>query len=434
MERFIKPWLPADVPNYTFIHANVVDVVKGSILSNSTVRLSNGRIKSIQSSPYSATPADGQIIDLASKFLLPGLIDSHVHLSATPGESDPSKMFRPDSTMTSFRIPYVCKDMLSRGFTTVRDCGGAPPSLKTAIAEWLIPGPRLLLAGHALTTNGGHGDFRDSHDLAPPECPTCGHFVGLARTVDGVPSALRKTRDELRQGADFIKVMGSGGSLGAGKNTREDTQFSPEEMRAITSVAAAAHTYVTVHAYTPESIRNAIDNGATGIEHGNLLDRPTARLMAEKGVYLTPTLVTFAMAADGPGASARDPAGREADRQAVAMGLLAITIAQEEGVQICFGSDLLGPVGGFQSREFGLRAQVQSPVEVLRSATVTPARMMGLEGEVGEVREGFAADLLVLRENPLEGLGGLEEKGGILAVLKGGRVAFSGLGGLEGMF
>ena len=435
MERFIKPWLPSDPINYTFVHANLIDVVDGSVQSNTTVRLANGRIQSVQSEEFEATPEDGQIIDLDGKYLLPGLIDSHVHLGATPGESDLGKMFRPEEVMTAFRIPYACGDMLSRGFTTVRDCGGAPFALKTAIEEWLIVGPRLFLAGHALTQNGGHGDFRDSHDYADPECPTCGHFVGLARIVDGVDEALHKTRDELRQGADFIKVMGSGGMLGAGRNTREDTQFTPEEMRAITSVAKASSTYVTVHAYTPSSILHAITNGASGIEHGNMLDRPTAKLMASKNIYLTPTLITSAIAADGPGAATMSsPAKREQYRDAVTQGLQAIRIAQEENVKICFGSDLLGPVGIFQSREFTLRAQVQTPLQILQSATTTPAEMMGLGGELGQIKEGFLADLLVLKSNPLEDISVLERTGDeLVAVFKEGRACFSKLAEVNGL-
>lgn len=434
MERFIKPWLPSsDQPDYVFTHANVVDVFNGSILSDTTVRISNGRVQSVQSATISPESQVGHVVNLEGKYLMPGLIDSHVHVSATPGESDPQKMFRPEEIMTAFRMPYVCQQMLSRGFTTVRDCGGAPVALKSAIEEWLVPGPRLLLAGHALTQNGGHGDFRNPHEHEDPECPTCGHFVGLARTVDGVAEALYKTRDELRQGADFIKVMGSGGMLGDGQMTIEHTQFTSEEMRTITSVASAAATYATVHAYTPESIRQAIDNGAKGIEHGNMLDRPTAILMAEEGVFLTPTLVTFAIGADGPGSSMLSSAKRERYRNGLTAGLEALRIAKEENVKICFGTDLLGPAGVFQSREFSIRAQVQSPLEIIQSATITPASMMGLQ-DVGQIQEGFLADLLVLKSNPLDDITILERvESELLAVFKEGRACLSSLPGVKGL-
>ena len=434
MERFIKPWLPSpEEPNYTFIHANVVDVVNGTILPDSTVHVSNGRIQSLTHGSSTTVLQSSHVVDLKGKYLMPGLIDSHVHIGATPGESDLAKMLKPDEHMTAFRIPYVCQDMLSRGFTTVRDCGGAPTALKTALEEWAIVGPRLLCAGHALTVAGGHGDFRDRHDHSDPECPSCGHFVGLARIVDGVPDALHKTRDELRQGADFIKVMGSGGTL-TSLATIDQTRFTLDEMRAITSTAAAAGTYVTVHAYTTHAIRHAITSGAKGIEHGNMLDRATARLMAENDVFLTPTLVTFAMMADGPGSATIPIAERDKARNMLASGLEALKIAQEEGVSICFGTDLLGPLGVFQNQEFALRKQVQPTLEIIQSATITPARMMGLEGEIGQVREGFAADLLVLNSNPLEDIEVLQRaQTELLAVFKQGRACYSALDGVKGL-
>ncbi|KAK4960441.1 hypothetical protein LTR10_003337 [Elasticomyces elasticus] len=434
MEHFIKPWLPSPTePSYTFINANVVDVVNGTVHSGSTVRTRGGKIESITTAVGSPVLEDGVIVvDLDSKYLIPGLIDSHVHISGTPGESDIGKMLKPDEIMTAFRIPYVCRDMLSRGFTTVRDCGGAPAALKSAIEEWLVPGPRLLRAGHALTQNGGHGDFREAHESQDPECPSCGHFVGLARIVDGVAEAVHKTRDELRQGSDFIKVMGSGGML-TKRTTMEHTQFNPEEMRAITTTAAAGGTYTTVHAYRPDSIQQAVNNGASGIEHGNLLDRETAKLMAEKKVFLTPTLVTFAISADGPGSSMFPTEKRDVYGRSLTAGLEAIKIAAEEGVEICFGTDLLGPVGIFQSREFALRAQVQTPLEVLRSATVTPAKMMGLK-DVGQIKEGFVADLLVLKSNPLDDISLLgQPESEVLGVVKGGRLCFSRLDGVKGL-
>ncbi|KAK4542434.1 hypothetical protein LTR36_006686 [Oleoguttula mirabilis] len=434
MEHFIKPWLPSPTePRYTFINANVIDVFSGKCHPGSTVQIRNGKIESI-TTQASRVSEDGEtIVDLDGKYLIPGLIDSHVHISGTPGESDISKILKPDEIMTAFCIPYVCRDMLSRGFTTVRDCGGAPAALKLAIEEWLVPGPRILRAGHALTQNGGHGDFREPYESQDPECPSCGHFVGLARTVDGVAEAIGKTRDELRQGSDFIKVMGSGGMLGTNRVTMEHTQFTPEEIRAITATAAAGMTYTTVHAYSPESIQQAVNNGANGIEHGNFLDRETARLMAEKKVFLTPTLVTFAISAEGPGSNTLPTKKREVYRRLLTAGLEAIKIATEEGVEICFGTDLLGPVGVFQSQEFTLRAQVQTSLEVLRSATITPAKMMGLR-DVGQIKEGFIADLVVLKSNPLDDISVLARpESEVLGVVKEGRLCFSRLKGVKGV-
>jgi imidazolonepropionase-like amidohydrolase len=134
----------------------------------------------------------------------------------TPGEPDPKSTLEVDDHTALLRMTYVCRSILSRGFTTVRDCGGAPMALRTATQEWLVPGPRLVLCGHALTMTGGHGDFRSMYDHAEPECPSCGRVKGMTRLCDGVDACLKNTRDELRRGADFIKVLGSGGMFRPG--------------------------------------------------------------------------------------------------------------------------------------------------------------------------------------------------------------------------
>lgn len=350
----------------------------------------------------------------------------------TPGETDLKAMLHVNEHTALLRMPFVCRDILSRGFTTVRDCGGAPIALKQAVQEWLVPGPRLILAGHALTQTGGHGDLRSSHDHSDPECCNCGHHVGLARLCDGVPECLRKTRDELRQGSDFIKIMGSGGMMRPEDNV-ERVQFTAEEIQAITATADAAGKYATAHAYTPKTIRHAVDNGVKGIEHGNFLDLPTAMLMAEKGVFLTPTLVTYGTSVDGPFSKFIPAARKEKYQQILQSCLESTKIAKEAGVTMCLGTDVLGAVSVFQSREFSLRSGVLSPLEILQSATINPAKMMGLR-DVGQIREGFSADLLVLKSNPLEDITVLDRTASeLLAVFKEGRVCYSKLEGVKGM-
>ncbi|KAL2130155.1 hypothetical protein VTI74DRAFT_6828 [Chaetomium olivicolor] len=179
--------------------------------------------------------------------------------------------------------------MLDRGFTSIRDCGGASLAMKEAIEEGVHPGPRLFIAGRALSQTGGHGDMRGPHDAQP----CCGGVSGISRIVDGVPDCYRFAREELRQGADFIKIMGGGG-VASPTDRIDQLQFSDEEIRAIVPVAKNAGTYVTSHCYTPEAIKQAIRQGVRGIEHGNLIDIETAKLMAETGTFLTHTLVVHA--------------------------------------------------------------------------------------------------------------------------------------------
>ena len=256
-------------------------------------------------------------------------------------------------------------------------------------------------------------------------------MTGLARICDGVPECLRAARDELRRGADFIKIMGGGGVVSPTDGI-EQIQFTPEEVRAITSVAGAAGKYVTSHAYTPEAIRNAIENGVMGVEHGNLIDDPTARLMAEKGVFLTPTLVTYNAMSNGPFANFLPSELKAKNERVLEAGFSSLKIAKEAGITMCFGTDLLGPLGIFQLNEFSLRSQVLSPLEVLQSATVNPAKMMGLE-KAGQIKEGFWADMLVLNSNPLEDVTVLDRTDKeLLAVFKEGRAYYSKLEGVKG--
>jgi imidazolonepropionase-like amidohydrolase len=259
----------------------------------------------------------------------------------------------------------------------------------------------------------------------------CGQVTGIARICDGVPECLHMARDELRRGAGFLKIMGGGGVISP-TDAIDQVQFTPEEIRAITSVAKAAGKYATSHAYTPEAIRNAIDNGVMGIERGNFLDAPTAKLMAEKGVYLTPTLVTYVTMAGGPLANFLPPELKAQNQRILEYGISSLQIAKKAGVTMCYGSDLLGPLGAFQTNEFTLRSKALSPVEILQSATINPAKMMGLE-KLGQIKEGFWADLIILNSNPLEDISVLDRTANeLLAVFKEGKAYYSKLQGVRG--
>lgn len=215
----------------------------------------------------------------------------------------------------------------------------------------------------------------------------------------------------------------AGGGVASPTDPLAGIQFTPEEMRAITTAASDAGTFATAHAYTPPAIRRAVEAGARGIEHGNMIDPATARLLADNGVYLTPTLVTYAAMADQrytgflPGANQAKNAGL------LEQGLESVRLAHGAGVRMCLGTDLLSFLGAEQAGEFGLRARVLPAAEVLRHATVNPARMLGQEDKLGQVAEGFVADLLVLNANPLEDVTVFERPDKhLLGVIKEGRV------------
>ncbi|KAH7322410.1 amidohydrolase [Stachybotrys elegans] len=425
-EQDIKPWLRGPLRKYIFINAQVIDVATGEILPNTSVAVSNGIIESVSSSQD--PKQDYIVVDCQGKYLCPGLFDAHVHFVAVPGFNDLSKAFGNEHSVSLLRQPYVAAQMLHRGFTSARDCGGALNALKEAIATGVMPGPRLFIAGHALSQFGGHGDIRGVDDAT--EC--CGgHTNGLGRLCNGVPECMAAVREEVRQGADFIKIMGSGG-VSTPTDAIEHLQFTGAEIRAMVECADNACTYVTAHAYTPKAIRHCIENGVRGIEHGNFIDKQTASMMVSKGVYLTPTLITYDQMASPRWKGFLPPESRVKNELVLEAGLEALKIASEAGVTMCYGSDLLGPLGMAQTHEFALRGKVLPPLLVLQSATINPAKMMGREESLGQIKAGFAADILLMERNPLQDITVLDApETNLLAIMKDGRVYKSRCEGLE---
>lgn len=420
----LKPWTPPRQKDYVFTHATIIDVTDGSLHSDRSIHLSNGLIKIITSSADTKDLPKGAIkVDMTGKFLCPGLIDCHVHLATPPGEEGLKDTMHQDPNTSLLRQPWLARQMLNRGFTTIRDCGGAGLALKEAIAEGLHVGPRLFISGHGISQTGGHGDVRSSKD-AEYEC--CGgHSKGLGRIADGVEQCLHAAREELRQGADFIKIMCSGGVVSA-TDRLTSLQYTPEEIRAFTKVASDSGTYVTAHAYTPTAIRNAVENGVMGIEHGNLIDEPTAALMAEKGAFLTPTLITYETMASHDFSAFLPPSIAAKNKQVLQAGLESIRIADKAGVRMCYGTDLLGPLQVRQTGEFALRGHILPALKVLQSATINAASLLRQEQKLGRLEVDYVADLLVLGTNPLADITVLDEPGeNLLAVIKQGRVVSS---------
>ncbi|KAJ5622408.1 hypothetical protein N7528_005640 [Penicillium herquei] len=422
--RIIKPWMRQPHKTFVFANATIIDPVEGALIPNATVRVSEGKIVQIDTTD-SATVKENvpeeNIIDLSGKYLCPGLIDCHVHIAVVPGETDLRAYNDMSERVSLTRQPHVLRTMIQRGFTSIRDCGGASLAMKEAVEDGVLPGPRMFIAGFALSQTGGHGDMRNSHN----DKLCCGGTIsGISRIVDGPAECYKFARDELRQGADFIKIMGGGG-VASPTDRIEHVQFSDEEIKAIVTVAKNAGTYVTSHSYTPQAIQQAISLGVRGIEHGNLIDLETAKLMAEKGAFLTPTLIAHVMSKQMnflPAASAAK------NDEVLEKGLRAMKMAVDVGVTVCFGTDLLGPMHFAQSKEFSVRSKVLTPLQILRSATINAARLVMQEDRLGQIREGFTADMLVLNANPLEDITVLDRaEESILSVIKDGRVMTSRL-------
>jgi imidazolonepropionase-like amidohydrolase len=311
--------------------------------------------------------------------------------------------------------------MLRRGFTTVRDAGGADHGLAQAIDRGLIRGPRLFYSGRVLSQTGGHGDFRPL-DHHPTLCACQIHSSAFAHVADGVDAVRRAAREELRRGASQVKVMASGG-VASPSDPIWVVQYSEEEIAAAVAEARSWRTYVLAHAYTPEAIERAVRAGVRSIEHGNLIDEPTARLMAERGAYLVPTLVTYVKIAELGAAFGFPEASIRKVSDVIDHGLRSLEIASRAGVAIGFGTDLLGETHPFQSHEFVIRAQAMKPIDVIRSATVVNAAILQRPGELGVVKPGALADLVAVDGDPLADISLLDGQGEHLAlVMRGGVV------------
>lgn len=367
------------------------------------------------------------VIDCAGLWLLPGLCDAHVHCTAVTADLAGLQSL-PESLVT-VGAGEILGGMLLRGFTTVRDAGGADWGLAQAVDEGAVLGPRILFTGHALSQTGGHGDFRGKGE----DCCACGAALrGIGRVCDGVGECRRAARDELRRGAHCIKVMASGG-VSSPTDRLTNTQFSLEELRAIVEEAAAAGTYVCAHAYKPSAIKRALECGVRSIEHGNWLDEECATMMRERGAFLVPTTVTYA-ALRRDGVKAGMPAALVAKvADAVEQGLAAVALARREGVTMCFGSDLLGELHRHQSEEFTLRAQagVTAP-ELIAAATSNCAKLFNLEDSLGAIEVGMAADLILVSSDPSSDIHALTQQSNIRLVIKEGLLA-AGPGGAQGL-
>ena len=299
----------------------------------------------------------------------------------------------------------------------MRDCGGADVGLATAIAEGAVEGPRLLYCGKAISPSGGHGDFRSAGEARLCQC--CDASIG--RVADGVDAVREAVRDEVRKGASHIKVMASGG-VASPTDRITNLQYSVAELEAIVDEAMMAGLGVAAHAYTADAIARAVRAGVRSIEHGNLADDATLALMKDASAFLVPTIITYErLLADG------EDAGMPADLVAkvgdlVERGVDTLARADALGVGIAYGSDLLGDMHPHQAEGIALHLRAQSPAAVLAALTIGPARLFDLEGEIGVLKPGAAADLLVVDGDVATDPSVLIDAANLRVIVKAGKV------------
>ena len=403
------------MPAIVFANCAVLDGTSRERREDHHVLVEGDRIREVADRPIKSSAA--KMIDLAGRTLMPGLIDAHVHVLAV--DAALARLADRPVTLLTLQATEVLKGMLQRGFTTIRDAGGADGGLAEAVEAGLVPGPRIFPSGSALSQTGGHGDVRP-RTQSVVTCACCEGGINLSRIADGVTECRRAARDELRKGATQIKIMSSGG-VASPYDPVWNLQYSEEEVRAIVEEAAAWRTYVLAHSYTPESIRRSIDFGVRSIEHGNLIDRATAEHVAGADAFVVPTLATY---------DALHRHGRELGFPEVSMaklaevrdaGLGALEILQTAGVKIGYGTDLLGPMHRYQSREFVIRAEATAPFDIIRSATAVNAELLNRAGELGVVAPGARADLIAVDGDPLADISLLDGQGEHLThIVKGG--------------
>jgi imidazolonepropionase-like amidohydrolase len=362
--------------------------------------------------------AQAQVVDCGKRTLMPGLIDCHVHTMHS--EVYVNRLETVPLTLMAAHGAERLRRMLDRGFTTVRDAGGADWGIKAAVESGLIPGPRLFISGRSIGPTGGHND-RNRRTQTEPVCGCCNAMVFIRAIADGPDEVRKAAREQLRQGADQVKFMVSGG-VASPYDPLESRQFTVEEMSAGVEEAQAFGRYALAHAYTPEAITRAMKAGVRTIEHGNLVDAESARLMASKGAYMVPNLVAYVVMKERAASYGMTRDMLDKNEHVLKAGYAELEICKQAGVKMGYGSDLLGALENEQSREFLIRREVMAPIEVLRAATLVGAEIARQEGRLGVVEPGAFADLLLVDGDPLRDFGLLQDGGAHLpAIMKGGQ-------------
>jgi imidazolonepropionase-like amidohydrolase len=372
--------------------------------------------------------ADVQIIDGRGKFLMPGLIDAHVH---TMMESIPMQVaMMADIGYVNLVAASAAEKQLLRGFTSVRDLGGNSFSLKMAIDQGLAKGPRIYPSGATISQTGGHGDFGLPTDVPRQIGGPLSYMEKTNMTIiaDGADQVLMRTREQLRQGASQIKLM-AGGGVASNYDPLDVAQYSDEEFKAAVLAAENWGTYVTVHAYTPKAITSAINAGVKCIDHGQLIDEPTARLMAEKGIWLS--LQPFLDDEDANPMPEGSP-NRKKQLEMSSGTENAYALAKKYKIKTAWGTDVLfePKIAARQNAKLTKLTKWYTPYEVLKMATSTNAELLALSGprnpypnKLGVLEEGAYADMILVDGNPIQNIKLIEDPAkNFLLIMKDGVV------------
>lgn len=403
--------------SYIFENARILDGSKEDGEHDRFIRVSGNVIDEVSDKPIKDSNAHR--FDLAGKTLMPGLIDCHVHIN-TGGHHEPDICASMPNETVLYHSVRLMKEILNRGFTTVRDLGGATYAQVRAIEDGLVEGPRLVICGKAMVQNGGHSDYRSRYEIGGAEQQL--HQLGsVARVVDGVDDCRKAARDEVRKGAQFIKIMANGGAA-SNHFPRPYLGYSMEELRVFQDEADKAKMYVSVHTHTDEAVARALELGIHSIEHATLITPETAATAVKQGAIVTPTISAYEAQIREGERLGLDPAFVERLKWVRARGPESLEVMQAAGVKLAYGTDVLGSMWSYQSEEFMIRNEVLSALEVIKSATLNAAELCRMPGKIGTIAPGAFADLLVVEKDPLKDISVLAEQGRYMsAIMKDGK-------------
>lgn len=401
-------------------NAVLIDGTGAAPRPDATIVVSDGLIREVEG-PAAKTPSGSRTIDLKGRYLLPGLIDAHVHAGNIELKTPVTAMLPP-----AVYVLKACRNLetdLQLGFTTVRDAAGLDPSFREAVRQGLIRGPRLFLSVTPLSQSGGNTRVQGHGPDQPSPRNTLGICPEICDGPDQVRAAARRT---LGRGADQIKMFADGevlASQAADRAVPGQWKFSVEEIRAAVDVAAAGGTYVMAHVYGPRAIRNCLEAGVRSIEHGNLLDAETAALMARAQAYFVPTLTTYDLLLEHGREWGLDEASLGKLEAVGRQGRHALELAHRAGVRIASGADIVGPAQALKGRELAIKAEVLGPMGAIVSATRTNAELLNAADRLGTVEPGKLADMIVTAESPLDRIS-LFEDGlkNVRMVIQGGEI------------
>ena len=384
-----------------------------------TVVVADERIQAVGPASQVSPPREARNIDLTGRTVMPGLIDAHTHVGAVENNFGSNFEDNHPGAIYAYTVAGKIKETLMLGFTTIRDAAGCDYSFKLAVERGIIPGPRILTSQGAISQTGGHGDMRQRHDRSEPRAD---HRLAPRPSIsDVVPQVRAAAREQLRTGADQLKMMAGGGAVSP-TDPLESIQFTVEELAAACYEARAVKKPVMAHVYWPEGIKNCVEAGVLSIEHGNFLDEESAFLMKENGVYLVPTMSVYEVITR----HGREQGVSELtiEKINVAKGPVpqSVEIAMSAGVSIGSGSDLFGQNSNKKALELELKAAIMGSVKSLVSATKTNAELLGMANDLGTLEAGKLADLIVVDGNPVENIALLQEEQNITMIMQSGHL------------